>query len=159
MMLASVTANDISAIAAIMVACAVFGGGIGRKWGTTKKQRAAQQVIEQAAETTVQQLTWAVAGKPKDQWGEREPGIIEQMSKLRDDFRQHVADDLRVMGEFHTRLSVTETSASAAATALAQAAKDTADALAKRVDLRDTTADALARVMERLDAIEHAKAS
>jgi uncharacterized membrane protein len=149
----------IAAFATLTLAALAVGGVVGRTWGMTKKQRASNLALEQAAEQTVQQLTYAVAGKPKDQWGEREPGLIEQMAKLNADFRAHVADDIRMMGESHARLSATETSASSAALALAQTAKETAEALAKQVDVRDNTADVLASLANRLDAIEHSKAS
>ena len=159
MILAAITANDITAFAALMATCLAIGGVVGRKWGTTKKQRVVQQAVEQAAENLVQQLTWSMTGKPADQWGPREPGLIEQMAKMREDQRAHATEDLKVAAAFHERLRTVEITSTAAAEALAKAATTTATALADRAGAHEITPDVLAAVLSRLDAIEHTKAS
>jgi hypothetical protein len=149
--LASINANDLAAFAVFGGFLLTVGAGIGRKWGSTKKQRAAQLLVEKAAETTVQQLTYAVTGKPADQWGPREPGLIEQMAKSREDLRSHAAEDLKVASAFHERLRAVEVTSTAAAEALALGVRTTASALADRAGSRDISPEQYAKLIALLD--------
>lgn len=150
-MLATLDANTIADFAIAISTALAIGGVLGRKWGATKKQRNAQLLVEKASENTVQQLTYAITGKPADQWGPREPGLIEQMAKAREDQRAHVNEDLKVAAAFHERLRTVEITATAAAEALATAATTTAIALADKASGHDITPEQYAKLIALLE--------
>ena len=81
---------DLSAIGGIITASAVVGGGVGRHVG---RRITIHRDTKGAEATLLQNLTWALTGKPADQWGPREPGLIEQMATLRAQFDAHVVQE------------------------------------------------------------------
>ena len=107
---------DISAIGGLITASGVIGGGIGRHVGN--KFRGRQERIH-AQNDLLLNLTHAMTGKPADQWGPREPGLIEQMAVLNAKFDAHLAD---------------EKAKSAAAELVLQTAKTTAIKLAESAE-------------------------
>ena len=78
---------DLSAIGGLIAASGALGGGVGRYIGNHYRGR--QERIH-AQNDLLLNLTHAMTGKPADQWGPREPGLIEQMALLNAKFDAHV---------------------------------------------------------------------
>ena len=136
-MIAAISANSLIAIAAVVGVCLTGGAAVGRRWGATRKHRDAANALQVAADSTIQQLTWAVVGKPADQWGPHEPGLIEQMAALRGDFHNHVTDDARLMSALITRLDAADKTAASTAADAAKAAIDAAALVAATLVAHD----------------------
>lgn len=133
-MLGVISSGDISAYAGAGFFLLALGGGLGRRWGGTKKHRDAE-------ENAVQQLTWSVGGKPADQWNhERVPGLIEQMTTLRAQFNETTERSMKLFDQLLKRMEATETSMTEAAAKAAKAVLDTA----RRVSYESSDAAALA---------------
>ena len=81
---------DLSAIGGIITASAVVGGGWADMLVSVSRSTA---ILKEAEATLLQNLTWALTGKPADQWGPREPGLIEQMATLRAQFDAHIVQE------------------------------------------------------------------
>lgn len=75
-------ANHIMVLASVIMASGVIGAGITKLLSMTRKAKKMQMEIDAAVKDTVKNLTYAVAGKPADQWGPAEPGLIAQMAEL-----------------------------------------------------------------------------
>jgi hypothetical protein len=88
-MISTINSSDVLAFVGVITLCLALGGLFGRTWGTTKKRREIAMKITNSLDSTVQELMWAIGGKPADQWNpERSPGLIEQMGTLRTDQRK-----------------------------------------------------------------------
>ena len=146
-MIAAVTANQVIAFGTLAGFLLAVGGGIGRKWGTTKKHRIAEQErakkfqeSEERADAKrdllLQELTWAVAGKPPDQWNpEGIPGLSEQIAihkKQNLSFETSTADMFKKLLDRADRneAQIAEAAAVAAKAVLATASSVATDATA-----------------------------
>jgi hypothetical protein len=74
-MLASINNADIGAISAFIVAALAIGAVIGRGTRNVLNQRALRRHDDA-------QIKQAVVGKPKDDFGPAQPGLVEQMATL-----------------------------------------------------------------------------
>lgn len=153
MLVAGITSNDVIAIIASATFCGGVGAFVSRRIGATKRHRdaekrarAAESEARAIVDDALQQLTWAVGGKPADEYNaERTPGLIEQMKKLRGEFRVFVNENATVMKVLVERLEETEETRETKATAAA-AILETATQ-AEQVRLIET-AQAAAKVLE-----------
>ena len=145
-MTAAITASQILTTVAVLTFCVVAGGALGRRWSITKKQRAAEVKITTSLDTTVQELTWAVGGKPDDQWNhERSPGLIEQMGIHRRENREFENTTGDMFAKLLARAERSEDSITAAAATAAKAVLDTASQVA--VDKNEAAAKASADIL------------
>lgn len=115
-----ISAGDVASYATSGFFLLAVGGAVGRQWGTSKKHKTAE-------DDALHQLTWAVGGKPADQWNhERVPGLIEQMTSLRTQFAGNNERNLEMFSQLLRRMEVTEASVAEAAAKAAKAVLDTA---------------------------------
>jgi len=143
---ASITSNQVLAIVAVLTLSLVIGGYVGRRWDISKKRRNDSIKITGALDLTVQELTWAVGGKPADQWNhERSPGIIEQMTVLRSDHAAFVEKTTNMFTKLLERAEHYEDSIKLATAAAAAAVLDTAAKTA--LDTNEAAATASAEVL------------
>lgn len=90
LILSTVSIGEAAGIATVAAALVTVGTWVGHVMAVPRQERKRKRESEETEKETVKQLTWAVAGKPADQWGPREPGLIEQMTNLRKEFEGHV---------------------------------------------------------------------
>lgn len=126
-MLADVTANGLTAFGTIAAVCLVAGGGIGRRWGVTKKHRAEDMKESAARDKILQELTWSVAGKAPDQWNPKgSPGLAAQMSTFQVALSTLETNTAEMFRKLLERAEKSEDSTAAAAALAANAVLATA---------------------------------
>ena len=134
-----ISSGDIGGLSAGGLFLLAVGGGIGRKFGSTKKHKAAET-------NAIQQLTWVVGGKPADQFNtERTPGLIEQMKELAAGQREFEANTTAMFSKLLERAERSEDSVKTATAIAAKAVLDTASVVA--TEKNDAAAIASAEVL------------
>ncbi len=157
-MLSTVSDSTLIAYGTIASVFVAVGGGLGSRIERSRKRRKNELEMVETLRATLQELTWAVGGKPADEFNpERRVGIIEQINISTEHQRQFEGETERMFEKLLERAERSESSIKEATAVAAKAVLDTAGRLA--ADKTEAEAIASAKIIATAVAAELVKSA